>query len=150
MEKVIIASDHGGFELKEELKGFISGLGYEVVDKGCDSEASVDYPDIATPVASAVSKGDFKRAILICGTGIGMCMVANKFPGVRAALTGDIFSARMSREHNDSNILVLGGRVIGKELAREIVRVWLSTAYTVETRHERRLGKIKDIEKKGC
>jgi len=141
-----LACDHGGFELKEELKAFLKSSGLQAVDFGTFDETSVDYPDFGTLLAQKVSKGELKRGILICGTGIGMSIVANKFPGVRAALVNDLYSARCSREHNDSNVLVIGGRVVGKELAKEIARVWLNTSFA-GGRHQKRLGKIEALEK---
>jgi ribose 5-phosphate isomerase B len=141
-----LACDHGGFELKEELKAFLKSSGLEAIDFGTFDETSVDYPDFGILLAQKVSKGELKRGILICGTGIGMSIVANKFPGVRAALVNDLYSARCSREHNDSNILVIGGRVVGKELAKEIARVWLNTSFA-GGRHQKRLGKIEALEK---
>lgn len=140
-----IACDHGGFELKEELKTFLKSNGYEPLDLGTFNENSVDYPDYGAQLAEKVSKGELEKGILICGTGIGMSIVANKFRRVRAALANDLFCARLSREHTDSNILVIGGRVVGKELAREIVRVWLETPFN-GGRHLRRLQKIEAIE----
>lgn len=142
-----MACDHGGFELKEELKAYLKSIGHEPVDTGTFSEDSVDYPDYGILIAEKVSRGDLDRGILICGTGIGMSIVANKSRGVRAALANDLFSARLSREHTDANILVLGGRIIGKELAKEIVRVWLETPFA-GGRHQRRLEKIGALEKK--
>lgn len=142
-----LACDHGGFELKEELKAFLKTQGYEPLDMGTFSGESVDYPDFGTKVAEKVSQGILKRGILICGTGIGMSIVANKFRGVRASLVNDLYSARLSREHTDANVLVLGGRIIGKELAKEIVRVWLETPFE-GGRHQRRLEKIEAIERK--
>jgi ribose 5-phosphate isomerase B len=144
--KIAIASDHGGFELKEVLKAFLASLSVEVTDLGTISEASVDYPDFGIQVSERVSKGEVERGVLICGSGIGMSVVANKFPRVRAALVHDLFSARLSREHNDANILVLGGRLVGKDLAKEIVRVWLETPFT-GGRHQKRLDKITALEK---
>jgi ribose 5-phosphate isomerase B len=141
-----LACDHGGFELKEELKNYIKSLGYQPLDLGTFSEESVDYPDYGILVAEKVSKGELDKGILICGTGIGMSMVANKFPGVRAALANDLYSCRCSREHTDANILVIGGRVVGKELAKELVKVWLDTAFA-GGRHKRRLEKIEALEK---
>ena len=141
-----LACDHGGFELKEELKVFLKSSGLEAIDFGTFDETSVDYPDFGILLAQKVSKGELKRGILICGTGIGMSIVANKFPGVRAALVNDLYSARCSREHNDSNVLVIGGRVVGKELAKEIARVWLNTSFA-GGRHQKRLGKIEALEK---
>ena len=143
--KIAIGSDHAGFGLKEEVLGLVKGLDHEIVDCGTFNTDSVDYPDFGEKVSKLVSSGEADRGILICGTGLGMSMVANKFPNVRAALCNDLFSARMSRLHNDANILVLGGRIIGKDLAAEIVRTWLSTAFEGD-RHMRRLNKIKKIE----
>ena len=145
--RIVIACDHGGFELKEELKTFLKSAGVDPIDFGSFDEASVDYPDLGVQVAERVSRGELERGILICGTGIGMSIVANKFSGVRAALVNELYSARCSREHNDANILVLGGRVIGPGLAREIVRIWLETPFS-GGRHERRLEKIAALEKK--
>jgi RpiB/LacA/LacB family sugar-phosphate isomerase len=148
--KVIIGSDHGGFELKEDLKAQLADLKIEVVDVGTSSAASVDYPDFGSAVAAQVSSGTFDRGILICGTGIGMSMVANRFPGVRAALVHDLYTARLSREHNDANLLVLGGRTTGKGLAREILKVWLETSFE-GGRHARRVDKIMELDgKKIC
>ena len=144
--KIAIASDHGGFELKEVLKAFLTSQSVEVLDLGTTNEASVDYPDFGIQVSERVSRGEVERGVLVCGTGIGMSVVANKFPRVRAALVHDLFSARFSREHNDANILVLGGRIIGKDLAKEIVRVWLSTPFA-GGRHQKRLDKISALEK---
>jgi len=141
-----LACDHGGFELKEELKNYIKSLGFEPVDLGTFSEESVDYPDYGILVAEKVSKGELEKGILICGTGIGMSIVANKFPRVRAALANDLYSSRFSREHTDANILVIGGRVVGRALAKEIVKVWLDTAFA-GGRHKRRVEKIEALEK---
>ena len=141
-----LACDHGGFELKEELKGFLTSAGVEPVDMGSFNEESVDYPDYGVLVAEKVSRGELERGILICGTGIGMSIVANKFPGVRAALANDLYSARCSREHNDANVLVIGGRIIGRGMALEIVKVWLNTSFA-GGRHQRRIDKIKALEK---
>jgi ribose 5-phosphate isomerase B len=143
--KIAIGSDHAGFGLKEEVRGLLKGGNFEVIDCGTDNTASVDYPDFGEKVSRMVSAGEVDRGILICGTGIGMSMVANKFPNVRAALCNDLFCARMSRLHNDANILVLGGRIVGKDLAAEIVRTWLDTPFEGD-RHMRRLQKIKKIE----
>ena len=113
---------------------------------GCFNEDSVDYPDFGILVADKVSRGELERGVLLCGTGIGMSIVANKFPGVRAALANDLYSARCSREHNDANILVIGGRIVGRDLAKEIVKVWLATPFT-GGRHERRVEKIRALER---
>jgi ribose 5-phosphate isomerase B len=144
---VAIGSDHAGVELKGELTALLKEMGLEYRDFGTDTPQSVDYPDFGEKVSQAVSTGQAERGILICGTGIGMSIVANKFPGVRAALCGEPFGARMSRLHNDANVLVIGGRVTGRELAREIARVWLETPFE-GGRHLRRLDKIRLIEKK--
>ncbi len=141
-----LASDHGGFELKEELKSFLASLGVEPVDLGTFSADSVDYPDFGILLAGKVSRGELERGILICGTGIGMSIVANKFPGIRAALVHDLYSSRFSREHSDSNILVMGGRVLGKDLAKEIVRTWLETPFA-GGRHKHRLEMIERLER---
>jgi ribose 5-phosphate isomerase B len=147
LEKLAIASDHAGREVKDDIIEFLKGLGYEVVDMGVNSDSSVDYPDYGSPVAEKVSGGMIERAILLCGTGIGMSILANKYRGVRAALVSDVYSARMAKEHNDANILVIGGRVVGKGLARELVKEWLEAKF-IGGRHQRRLDKIKDIEEK--
>jgi ribose 5-phosphate isomerase B len=141
-----LASDHGGYELKEELKTFLKSLGVESIDMGTFSEDSVDYPDFGILVAEKISRRELEKGILICGTGIGMSIVANKFPGIRAALVNDLYSSRCAREHNDANILIIGGRIVGKELAKEIVKVWLETPFA-GGRHKRRLEKIEALEK---
>ena len=141
-----LACDHGGFELKEELKTFLKSLGVEPIDMGTFNEDSVDYPDFGVLVAEKVSRGELEKGILICGTGIGMSIVANKFPRIRAALANDLYSSRCSREHNDANILIIGGRIVGKELAKEIVKVWLETPFA-GGRHRRRLEKIEVLER---
>ncbi|KNZ68400.1 RpiB/LacA/LacB family sugar-phosphate isomerase [Thermincola ferriacetica] len=145
--KVAIGSDHGGFRLKEEIKKFLTEENIEFKDFGTYSEDAVDYPDISYLVAKAVQKGEYTRGILICGTGIGIGIAANKLPGIRAALCHDTFSARASREHNDANILTMGERVIGPGLARDIVKIWLSTEFA-GGRHLRRVQKICQLEEK--
>jgi len=144
--QILLACDHGGFELKEELKAFLKSLGVEPIDMGTFNEDSVDYPDFGILAAERVSRGELEKGILICGTGIGMSIVANKFPKIRAALANDLYSSRCSREHNDANILIIGGRIVGKELAKEIVKVWLETPFA-GGRHKRRLEKIEALEK---
>jgi len=139
--KIALGSDHAGFELKEDLRSYLAQMKIDALDLGTYSEDSVDYPDVAVKVAEMVAQGEVERGLLICGTGIGMSIVANRFAGVRAALCHDLYTARISREHNDANILALGGRLIGKGLAREILRVWLETEFQ-GGRHERRLNKI--------
>jgi len=142
---IALGADHGGFLLKEEIKSWLFREGYEVKDFGTDSPDACDYPDIAVEVARAVASGKYEKGILVCGTGIGVCIAANKVPGIRAALCHDTFSARASREHNDANILTLGERVIGRGLALEIVKVWLTSAFT-GGRHKTRVDKIKALE----
>lgn len=143
--KVAIASDHGGLVLREEIKKLMDELGIQFEDFGCDCETSVDYPDYALPVAQKVANGDFDRGILICGTGIGMSIAANKVKGIRCALTHDVFSAIMTRQHNDSNMLAMGERVIGAGLAREIAKAWLTTEFE-GGRHQNRIDKIRGFE----
>jgi len=143
---VVIGADHGGYELKEILKKDVAALGYEVMDVGTHSKEPVDYPDLAHEVARAVSTGSAWRGIMIDGAGIGSCIVANKVPGVRAGLAYDYASAVNGREHNDTNVLTLGAGLIGVNLAKQIVSVWLSTPFG-GGRHERRVNKIIIIEK---
>ena len=142
---IAIGSDHGGFRLKEEIKNLLTELGREYRDFGTHSPASVDYPDIAASVARSVASGECERGILICGTGIGISIAANKVRGIRAALCGDEFSAQMAREHNDANILALGERVTGPGLARAIVAKWLTSEFA-GGRHAQRLCKIGVLE----
>lgn len=146
--KVAIGSDHGGLDLKNLLAEELRGDGVEVIDVGINKAESVDYPDYAKKVAMMVSREEIDFGVLICGTGIGMSITANKFKGVRAALCWDIFTARMSRRHNNANILTLGGRVTGPELAKEILKTFLSEPFE-EGRHKRRVDKITEIEKEG-
>lgn len=145
--KVAIGSDHAGVELKEQLIKVINGMGIEHVDEGTNTPDSVDYPDFGEKVSLDVANGKVDKGILICGTGIGMSIVANKIKGIRAALCSDTFSAKMSRLHNDANVLVLGGRVTGSALAEEITKVWLETSFD-GGRHAKRLDKITLIEEK--
>lgn len=145
--KIAIASDHAGVDIKEEIKGLLEEMGYSFIDFGTYNRENVDYPDMAELVAERVSKGELEKGILICGTGIGMCIVANKFPGVRAALVYDLYSARYAKEHNDANILIMGGRTTDKESARKMVEIWLKSQFQGE-RHQRRLDKIKKIEER--
>lgn len=142
---IVIGSDHAAYVLKEQVKAYLTERSIDIEDAGCYSEDSVDYPDVGNKVASMVSSGKFSRGILMCGTGIGMSMVANKFPHVRAALCSDPFSAMMSRRHNNANILVMGARVIGEALALEIVRAWLETSFE-GGRHQRRLDKFDRLD----
>ena len=142
---IIMGCDHAAYPLKEKVKEYLSGRGIDVEDVGTDSEKSVDYPEFGKKVASMVSNSNFKRGILLCGTGICMSMVANKFSHVRAALCTEPFSAEMSRRHNDSNVLVMGGRLTGETLALEIVRVWLETPFD-GGRHQERLNQFDTID----
>jgi ribose 5-phosphate isomerase B len=144
---IAIGCDHAGVELKKELLSLLHNLEIQFIDYGTDGPDSVDYPDFGEKVSEAVSAGKVDRGILICGTGIGMSIVANKFPGVRASLCNDLFTSKMSRLHNDANILVIGGRVVGKDLAKEIVKTWVSTPFE-GNRHSRRLDKIIKIEER--
>ena len=143
--KVIIGSDHAGYSLKEGIKEYINKSETDIVDVGTDSDEPVDYPDFGSRVAERVSSCEFKRGILVCGSGVGMTIVANKFPGVRAALSLDVETAKLSRMHNDSNILSLAGRRTDIETAKNIIKTWLETEFE-GGRHKRRLDKIKNIE----
>lgn len=143
--RVILGSDHGGRRLKNELVDMLTEMGIDVEDVGCDCEESVDYPDYALLVAKKVAASESDLGILICGTGIGMSIAANKIKGIRCAVVSDEYSARMSREHNHANILALGERVVGPDLAKSIVKAWL-TAEKQEGRHARRVKKIQQIE----
>ncbi|MEM5016355.1 ribose 5-phosphate isomerase B [Metabacillus indicus] len=145
--KIAIASDHGGLRLREEIKSLMDEMKIPYEDFGCECETSVDYPDYALPVAEKVASGEFDRGILICGTGIGMSISANKVKGIRCALVHDTFSAKATREHNNSNMLAMGERVIGPGLAREIAKIWLTTEFE-GGRHENRVNKITEFENK--
>lgn len=138
---ISVGSDHGGFELKRLIVRYLQEQGHEVLDAGCYSEESVDYPDFAQTVCDRVLNGECERGILVCGTGIGMSMAANRHRNIRAALCHESYTARMSREHNNANILCLGGRVVGPEIALDIVRVWVQTEFA-GGRHQRRLAKL--------
>ena len=142
---IILASDHGGLELKDAIKAYLTDHGIAVRDLGTMNGESVDYPDYAEKVARAIARGEVDRGVLICGTGIGMSIVANKFPGVRAALISDEFTAQMSKEHNNANIIVMGGRVLERDRALAMLRIWLETPFE-GGRHQRRLDKIAQIE----
>ncbi len=143
--KIGIGSDHGGYELKEYIKEYLDKENIDYVDYGTYSMDSVDYPDYGKLVSQAVVNKEVDRGIVICGTGIGISIACNKVRGIRCALCSDTYSARMSREHNNANILALGGRVVGRDLALEIVSVWLKTEFT-GGRHARRIEKISEIE----
>ena len=144
--KVFLGADHGGLELKNEIKRYLKGKGIEHKDLGTYSSDSCDYPDFALKVAKQVVENAGSAGILVCGTGIGMCMAANKVKGIRAALCTNEYMARMAREHNNANILCLGARVLGKETALKIVETFLNTSFTAEERHKKRVEKIMEIE----
>ena len=146
---ILLGSDHGGLELKNSIAVFLKERGLEYRDCGTYQPASVDYPDFAEAVAGAVSRGEAESGILVCGTGIGISIAANKFPRVRAALATDPFMAQMAKEHNNANILVLGGRITAEEKGREIVAAWLDAKFE-GGRHQFRLDKITALEKKFC
>ncbi|MDO9211534.1 MAG: ribose 5-phosphate isomerase B [Deltaproteobacteria bacterium] len=143
--KIVLGSDHAGFKLKADLRDYLVEQNIAIFDMGVAEEIPADYPEIARAVAEKISQKEFERGILICGSGIGMSIVANRFPGVRAALCHDLYTARMSREHNDANLLVLGGRLIGKGLAREMIKVWLESVFQGGN-HQRRLDQIESLD----
>lgn len=145
MEKIVIASDHAGFDLKECIVHYLRDKNVSVEDCGPHNSDSVDYPDYGIKIAKAVARKEAERGIIICGTGIGMSIVVNRFPGIRGTLCGDVYTAKLCREHNDSNILILGGRVVGQGLAQEIVQTWMATPFE-GGRHQRRLDKIDQID----
>jgi ribose 5-phosphate isomerase B len=147
MSAIAVGADHAGFALKDVLRAWLERQGYGVLDVGTHSADSVDYPDYADAVTHALLSGAAERGILVCGTGIGMAIAANKAPGVRAAPCVDAFTARMAREHNDANVLTLGARIVGTEAAIEIVRVWLETPFAGD-RHVRRLAKLAALERR--
>ncbi|HEY3392154.1 MAG TPA: ribose 5-phosphate isomerase B [Lacipirellulaceae bacterium] len=144
--KVAVASDHRGYHLKEKVISLLKAKGHTVIDEGPASEASVDYPDFAALVARKVSRGEVERGILICGTGIGMAISANKFPGVRAAACVDEVTAELSRRHNDLNVLCLSGDLLSSRTTERLVEIWMDAAFE-GGRHERRVEKIRDLEK---
>lgn len=144
--RIAIGADHAGFELKEKLRRCLRDLGHQVIDAGTTNTDPVDYPDYAEAVGKLVLDGKADRGVLVCGSGVGASVAANKLPGIRAGLCHDTYSARQGVEHDDMNILVLGARVIGAELARELVRTFVAATFTGEERHRRRLEKIKALE----
>ncbi|HYB60602.1 MAG TPA: ribose 5-phosphate isomerase B [Methylomirabilota bacterium] len=144
--RIAVGADHAGYHLKETLKKFLQGAGYSVDDDGTWSEESVDYPDFAKKVADRVAKGENQLGILVCGTGIGMSIAANKVEGIRAALAHDAMTARLAREHNDANVLTMGGRVVNDVQAVEIVRDFLGARF-LGGRHERRVEKVNEMDK---
>lgn len=143
--KVILTADHAGVTIRKEIISLLEELNIEYEDAGCKDATSVDYPDYALPAAKRIANGEFDRGIFICGTGIGMSISANKVKGIRCALVHDVYSAKLTRQHNDSNVLAMGERVIGPGLAREIAKVWLETEFD-GGRHERRVEKITKYE----
>ena len=143
---IVIASDHGGYALKQELMAHLKEKGVEFEDIGTYSEASCNYPEYAERAARGVAEGKYEKGILVCGTGIGMSLAANKIPGIRCALLSDVMSARLTREHNDTNMMALGAGVTGEMLALEIVDTWLNTAFSHAERHQRRIDKVMALE----
>ena len=146
--RITIGSDHAGFELKQVLTGHLKQNGHQVVDVGTHNTQAVDYPDYAEALALSVLRGDSERGILICGSGVGACVAAIKIPGIRAGLCHDSYSAHQGVEHDDVNVLVLGARIIGMELAKDLCLTFLNARFTGEERHQRRLGKIISIEQR--
>ncbi|MCA1648941.1 MAG: ribose 5-phosphate isomerase B [Acidobacteria bacterium] len=144
--KIVVGSDHAGFDLKQQMAATLRKEGHEVIDVGTDTTAPVDYPDFAEAVASAVRDGRAERGVLICGSGVGASVAANKLPGIRAAICHDTYSAHQGVEHDDMNVLVLGGRIVGPALAHDLVRAYVAARYTGEARHARRLAKITALE----
>jgi ribose 5-phosphate isomerase B len=144
--RIVLGADHAGFELKENLLAYVRELGHDVLDAGTDSTAPVDYPDYAEAVGMAIRNRQADRGVLVCGSGVGASVAANKLPGIRAAVCHDTYSAHQGVEHDDMNVLVLGSRVIASELARELVRAYLGAAFSGEERHVRRLAKIRKLE----
>ncbi len=144
--KISVACDHGALDLKNAIKAHLEGKGYEVVDYGCHTLESCDYPDMIAPAAQAVANGECEKGIVLCTTGIGASITANKVKGIRCALLSDVLSARMTRLHNDTNVMALGAGIVGKNLALEIVDVWLGTEFSGDERHQRRINKMMAIE----
>ncbi len=146
--KIAVGADHAGYSLKEDVLNEIIKLGHQGIDLGTDSSEPVDYPDFAEALGEAVARGDADRGILVCGSGVGVSVAANKIPDIRAGLCHDTYSAHQGVEHDDMNVLVMGARVIGPELARELVKTFLKAEFSGEERHVRRLEKVKAIERK--
>lgn len=144
---LVIASDHGGFDLKQQLCAHLRERGIDFEDIGCFSEESTDYPVWAEKAGRAIADGTFERGVLVCGTGIGMSIAANKIPGIRAALCGDCYSAAMAREHNDANILCLGARTLGSALALRILDTWLDTPFSCAEKHARRIAQLGALDR---
>jgi ribose 5-phosphate isomerase B len=148
--KVVIGSDHAGFQLKNHVGDLLRSMGSEVLDVGAYNENPSDYPDFAEALGKAILDGKAERGVLICGSGVGACVAVNKMPGIRGGMCHDTYSAHQGVEHDDCNVLVLGERVIGVELAKDLVRAFMGAKFTHEERHVRRLGKVKAIEAKYC
>jgi ribose 5-phosphate isomerase B len=146
--RIALAADHAGYALKQDLLGVVRALGHEVTDLGTDSEAPVDYPDFAEKLGMAIREGRVDRGVLLCGSGVGASVAANKIPGVRAAVCHDGYSAHQGVEHDDMNVLVLGARIIGPALADDLVKTYLAARYTHEERHVRRLAKVQALERR--
>ena len=145
--RIALGCDHGGFPLKQRIVSVIQTAGHEVVDCGTDSNCAVDYPDYALKIGQTILAGNADRGILLCGSGVGISVAANKIPGIRAGVCHDTYSAHQGVEHDDMNVLCLGARIVGDELAVELVRAFLNAQFTHEERHVRRLGKVLDIER---
>ncbi len=148
--RVAVAADHAGWELKQHVLGFVRDLGHEASDLGTHSPDPVDYPDTAEAIGRAIVEGRAERGVLVCGSGVGAVVAANKMPGIRAGLCHDGYSAHQGVEHDDMNVLVMGGLVVGRELARELVRLFLEARFDGEERHRRRLDKIRALEARGA
>jgi RpiB/LacA/LacB family sugar-phosphate isomerase len=146
--RIVVGSDHGGYALKQEVADRLRRDGHDVLDVGTDSAEPVDYPDFAEAVGAAVIAGRAERGVLICGSGVGACVAANKLPGVRAAICHDSYSAHQGVEHDNMNVLVLGGRIVGQALADDLVRAFVGARYTAEERHVRRLAKVAALEQR--
>jgi ribose 5-phosphate isomerase B len=147
--KIAVAADHGGWPLKEAVLAVVRAAGHEPLDLGTDSAAPVDYPDFTAKAARAVLRGDADRAIVLCGSGVGAAVAANKLRGIRAGVCHDVYSAHQAVEHDDMNVLALGARVVGTNLAEDLVRTFLAARYTNEERHRRRLAKVRALEESG-
>jgi len=146
--RLVVGADHRGYCLKDAIAGYLRASGHDILDVGTHDATPVDYPDIALAVGRAIANGEAERGLLVCGSGVGASVAANKLPGIRAAVCHDTYSARQGVEHDEMNILVLGARIIGEELARELVRAFLAAAFTAEERHLRRVAKIKSLERR--
>jgi RpiB/LacA/LacB family sugar-phosphate isomerase len=149
VKPIALAADHAGFELKEKIAGYLEAKGFEVMDLGTHDQESADYPDFARAIGKVIQEEKTERGILVCGSGVGACVAANKMSGVRAGLCHDTYSAHQGVEHDDINVLCLGARIIGEELAKELVSAFLAARFTGEERHVRRLAKIKEMEAEG-